>query len=78
MTRSPAPPISLRRARTRGRSPVQQTQQLFGYSRTKATTLMLRVHNEGKAVVSSGKQEKAELDVSRLHAQGFWATMQQD
>ena len=47
-------------------------------SRAKATTLMLRVHNEGKAVVSSGTQEKAELDVSRLHAHGLWATMQQD
>jgi len=53
-------------------------QQLFGYSRSKATTLMLRVHSEGKAVVSSGTQEKAELDVSRLHAHGLWATMQQD
>ena len=53
-------------------------QQLFGYSRAKATRLMLQVHNEGKAVVSSGTQEKAELDVSRLHAHGLWATMQQD
>ena len=53
-------------------------QQLFGYSRTKATRLMLQVHNEGKAVVSSGTREKAELDVSRLHAKGLWATMQQD
>ena len=53
-------------------------QQLFGYSRSRATTLMLQVHNEGKAVVSSGPREKAELDVSRLHAKGLWATMQQD
>ena len=53
-------------------------QQLFGYSRNRATTLMLQVHNEGKAVVSSGTREKAELDVSRLHARGLWATMQQD
>ena len=52
--------------------------QLFGYSQAKATTLMLQVHNEGKAVVSSGTREKAELDVSRLHAKGLWATMQQD
>src|SRR5699024_9776382 len=41
-------------------------QQLFGYSRAKATKLMLQVHNEGKAAVSSGTREKAELDVSRL------------
>ncbi|HEX3290333.1 MAG TPA: ATP-dependent Clp protease adapter ClpS [Gaiella sp.] len=53
-------------------------QQLFGYSRAKATKLMLQVHNEGKATVSAGTREKAELDVSRLHAHGLWATMQQD
>jgi ATP-dependent Clp protease adaptor protein ClpS len=53
-------------------------QKLFGYSRAKATKLMLQVHNEGKAVVSSGNREKSELDVARLHAHGLWATMQQD
>jgi ATP-dependent Clp protease adaptor protein ClpS len=53
-------------------------QKLFGYSLAKATKLMLQVHNEGKAVVSSGNREKAELDVARLHAHGLWATMQQD
>jgi ATP-dependent Clp protease adaptor protein ClpS len=53
-------------------------QKLFGYSREKATRLMLQVHHEGRAVVSSGPREKAELDVSRLHAHGLWATMRQD
>jgi ATP-dependent Clp protease adaptor protein ClpS len=53
-------------------------QKLFGYSLEKATKLMLQVHNEGKAVVSSGEREKAELDVARLHAHGLWATMRQD
>jgi ATP-dependent Clp protease adaptor protein ClpS len=53
-------------------------QKLFGYSLQKATTLMLQVHHEGKAVVSSGNREKSELDVARLHAHGLWATMQQD
>jgi len=53
-------------------------QKLFGYSLAKATKLMLQVHQEGKAVVSSGTQEKSELDVARLHAYGLWATMQQD
>jgi ATP-dependent Clp protease adaptor protein ClpS len=53
-------------------------QKLFGYSLQKATTLMLEVHHEGKAVVSSGNREKSELDVARLHAHGLWATMQQD
>jgi len=53
-------------------------QKLFGYSRAKATQLMLQVHNDGKAVVSSGTREKAELDVARLHAHGLWATMEHD
>ena len=53
-------------------------QKLFGYSREKATKLMMDVHVKGKAVVSSGNREKAEWDVSRLHAHGLWATMQRD
>jgi ATP-dependent Clp protease adaptor protein ClpS len=53
-------------------------QKLFGYSREKATRLMLQVHNEGKAIVSSGTREKAEHDVSRLHAHGLWATLRRD
>jgi ATP-dependent Clp protease adaptor protein ClpS len=53
-------------------------QKLFGYSRAKATQLMLQVHYEGRAVVSSGTREKAEYDVSRLHAHGLWATMRPD
>ncbi len=53
-------------------------QKLFGYTETHASRLMLQVHHEGKAVVSSGNREKAELDVSRLHAYGLWATMQRD
>ena len=39
---------------------------------------MLQVHQDGKAAVSTGTREKAELDVSQLHAHGLWATMQQD
>jgi len=53
-------------------------QKLFNYSRAKATRLMLQVHNEGKAVVSSGTREKCEGDVARLHAHGLWATLQRD
>jgi ATP-dependent Clp protease adaptor protein ClpS len=53
-------------------------EKLFGYSKARATKLMLQVHNEGKAVVSSGTREKAELDVARLHGHGLWATLQQD
>ena len=53
-------------------------QKLFGYSREKATRLMLDVHHKGKAVVASGPRERCEFDVSRLHAHGLWATMQKD
>ena len=53
-------------------------QKLFGYSREKAEQLMWDVHTKGKAVVSSGTREKAEMDVFRLHEHGLWATMQQD
>lgn len=53
-------------------------QKLFGYSREKATRLMLDVHHKGKAVVSNGSKEQAENDVARLHAHGLWATMQKD
>jgi len=53
-------------------------QKLFGYSVEKANELMLDVHHKGRAVVSSGGREKAELDVFRLHEHGLWATMQQD
>ena len=53
-------------------------QKLFGYSKEKATQLMLDVHYKGRAVVSSGTRERAELDVYRLHEHGLWATMEQD
>ena len=53
-------------------------QKLFGYSRHKAEKLMLDVHHKGKAIVSHGNRERAEFDVSRLHAHGLWATMQKD
>ena len=53
-------------------------QKLFGYSRAKAEKMMLDVHHKGRAIVSSGSQEKAELDCSRLHEHGLWATMEQD
>ena len=52
--------------------------ELFGYSKSEAHTLMLAVHHEGKAVVSTGTREQMERDVTRLHARGLWATLQQD
>lgn len=53
-------------------------QKLFGYPKAKADALMMDVHEKGRAVVSSGPREHAELDVFRLHEHGLWATMQQD
>ena len=53
-------------------------QKLFGYSKEKATELMLDVHHKGRAVVSNGAREKCEADVARLHEHGLWATMQKD
>ena len=50
--------------------------RLFGYPVEEATRLMLRVHHEGRAVVSSGPLEKAELDCYRLHHHGLWATLE--
>jgi ATP-dependent Clp protease adaptor protein ClpS len=50
--------------------------ELFGYSKSKATELMLQVHNEGKAIVSTGSREEMEHDVARLHEYGLWATLQ--
>jgi ATP-dependent Clp protease adaptor protein ClpS len=53
-------------------------QKIFGYSRERATELMLEVHHEGRSVVASGTREQAEHHVARLHAHGLWATTQRD
>jgi ATP-dependent Clp protease adaptor protein ClpS len=53
-------------------------QKVFGYSKEKAEKMMWDVHTKGRAVVSNGTREKAEMDVYRLHEHGLWATMQQD
>jgi len=52
--------------------------KLFGHSEQAATKLMLQIHHEGKAVVSSGPREKAESDVAQLHAHGLQATLARD
>ena len=53
-------------------------QRHFGYSKEKATKLMLDVHHKGKAVVSNGSREEMERDVSAMHGYGLWATLQHD
>jgi ATP-dependent Clp protease adaptor protein ClpS len=52
-------------------------QRIFGYSKEKATKLMLDVHHRGRAVVSSGNHDEAERDVTRLHHYGLNATIEQ-
>ena len=51
--------------------------KLFGYSHPRAHALMLKVHLEGRAVVSGGTRERCEHDAARLHAHGLWATIAQ-
>jgi ATP-dependent Clp protease adaptor protein ClpS len=50
--------------------------RMFGYSKEKATRLMLAVHHEGRAIVASEPLERAESDVYQLHRYGLWATLE--
>ena len=50
--------------------------ELFGFSKDKATEIMMKIHTEGKAVVSTGSREEMERDVARVHEFGLWATLQ--
>lgn len=47
----------------------------FNYSRSAAERLMMQVHMEGKAIVSSGGREAMERDVQAMHSFGLWATL---
>jgi ATP-dependent Clp protease adaptor protein ClpS len=51
--------------------------KVFGYNKSKATVLMLQVHNEGRSIVSTGPLERAEIDVAAMHHHGLWATVEQ-
>lgn len=48
----------------------------FGYTEEKATELMMAVHEDGKAVVSSGRREEQERHVQAMHEYGLWATLE--
>lgn len=50
--------------------------RIFGYSESKATELMLMVHEKGKAIVWTGEQEKAEFFVQQLQGHQLLASMQ--
>ena len=49
----------------------------FGFSEERARRLMLQVHHEGRAVVSTGTRESVEADASAMHGYGLWATIEQ-
>ena len=49
----------------------------FGYPAEKAERLMRQVHEQGRAVVSTGNREQMEVDVQAMHAYGLWATLAQ-
>ena len=53
-------------------------QEVFGYSKEKATKLMLDVHQKGRAAVSHGPRERMECDTEALQGYGLWATLQRD
>ena len=50
--------------------------EYFGYPRAKSEELMLRVHNEGRAVVSMGNREAMEREVLAMQGYTLWATME--
>ena len=49
--------------------------KLFSFTKERAHELMMQVHTQGKAVVSTGSREEMEHDVARLHEYGLWATL---
>ena len=48
----------------------------FGFSHEEADKRMLRVHNDGRAVVATGPREEMERHVEAMHDFGLWATVQ--
>jgi ATP-dependent Clp protease adaptor protein ClpS len=53
-------------------------QTYFGYSRARATELMMDVHTKGRAVVSNGTREEMERDTTAMHEFGLWASFAKD
>ena len=52
--------------------------KLFEFTPEHAHELMMQVHNEGRAAVTTGSREEMERDVQQLHEHGLWATLQRD
>ncbi len=53
-------------------------QTYFGYSKARATELMMDVHTKGRAVVSNGSRDEMERDTTAMHEYGLWATFAKD
>jgi len=50
--------------------------RIFGFSKEKAHTLMIAVHQEGRAIVWNGDREKGEMYVNQLHSAQLNATLE--
>lgn len=48
----------------------------FGYPDERAKELMITVHEQGRAIVSSGRREEQERHVQAMHEYGLWATLE--
>jgi len=51
-------------------------QKVFGYPREKAERHMLEVHQNGRSILWSGAQERAEFYVQQLHGYLLLATLE--
>ena len=52
-------------------------QKIFGYSREKATMMMLDVHEKGRCIVWMGTREKAEFFAQQLQSHQLLAAIEQ-
>jgi ATP-dependent Clp protease adaptor protein ClpS len=51
-------------------------QTYFGFTKEKATRLMLEVHNDGRSAVAMGTKDEMEQDVTAMLGYGLWATLE--
>ncbi|GMA34656.1 hypothetical protein GCM10025876_08600 [Demequina litorisediminis] len=51
-------------------------QTYFALTRDQAEVKMREVHEQGRAVMSTGGRERMEVDVQAMHGYGLWATLQ--
>lgn len=54
---------------------VRVFREYFGYSKERATALMMAVHQDGHAIVAEGAREQMELHAQAMHDYGLWATV---